>query len=248
MAQEQRLHKDYLFGVLALQATISDTTLSSTVFATLPTITGTKQYLPLVLHNQATGLFEIVWVTAHAAASQTVTVVRGKEGSTQQAWPAQTQVLDAPTWRDLLIQTTFAALPADAHLGARAVATDLGTNGVVMEKTPAGWGPAVGICLGSQAGPILNSVSNPPDDAVIVNRAGYFDGTSDAGGNVTVTFRQPFANGFIGAQMASCVLNTLGPFVVISATVANMVVRCYNASTAAVNTGTVRFTYNAQGW
>jgi len=248
MAQEQRLHKDYLFGVLALAATISDTTLSSTAFAALPTITGTKQYIPLVLHNPTTGVYEVVWVTGHAAASQTVTVVRGKEGSTQQAWPSNTQVLDAPTWRDLLIQTTFASLPSDAHLGARAVATDLGTNGVVMEKTPSGWGPSVGMCLGSQAGPIINSTSNPPDDAVIVSRAGYFDGTADAGGNVTVTFRQPFPLGFIGAQCASVVLNTLGPFVIISGSVSNMVVRCYNASTTPVNGSVVRFTYDAQGW
>lgn len=127
MTYENRLPVNYGMGTLSVAAAISDTTLQSSAFATvIPTMTaGTTNYVPLVLQNPSTLAFEIVWINAHSASSTTVTVVRGKEGTSAQAWPSGTLWTIAATLRDVVLPvTTRSALPTDPHVGMRAYIQD----------------------------------------------------------------------------------------------------------------------------
>lgn len=137
MANEHRQPRDYFFGTLSLAAALSDVTLTSAAFAALPTVYSATTYLPLVLHDPSSGLYEVVWVTGHASLSMNVTVARGKEGTAARQWPTGTQVVCAPTLRDSLYPVaTRSALPSDAHIGMRAEIAD---EGVIAEKLASGW-------------------------------------------------------------------------------------------------------------
>lgn len=131
-----------LFGQLSAPATISDTTLTSPSFATLPTDYSTSTpgiYLPLTLKDDALGVYEIVYVTGHVGGSNNITVVRGREGSTARAWAASSAFQCAPTIRDTITPYTRAGLPGanDAHWGMRAYVTDEGYR--VVEYSGSGW-------------------------------------------------------------------------------------------------------------
>lgn len=137
MAFEHRQPRDYLFGTLTTAAALSDTALVSAAFAGLPSNYSGSVYLPMVLHDPSTGVYEVVWVTAHAGGSQTVTAARGREGSSARSWPAGTQVVCAPTIRDGLFWVpTRSALPTDAHVGMRAEIAD---ENAVADKLLSGW-------------------------------------------------------------------------------------------------------------
>lgn len=138
MAYEARAPRDYLDGRLLEAAAISDVVLKSSAFSALPgSFYSASRYLPLVLIDQAAGVFEVVWVTAHTAASTSVTAVRAREGTTARAWPADTRVICAPTLRDVLYPVaTRSALPTDAHVGMRAEIAD---ENVITEKLLSGW-------------------------------------------------------------------------------------------------------------
>lgn len=139
MTYENRLPSNYAFGTLSAAAAISDTSLQSAAFATaIPSGLSTTTYVPVTLQNPSTGVFEVVWINAHTAASTTVTVLRGREGTSALAWGSGTLWAVAPTLRDgVLPVTTRSALPADAHVGMRAYIID---EQVVVEKTLAqGW-------------------------------------------------------------------------------------------------------------
>lgn len=71
------LRKRYNFqkGTLTSGISASDTTIDSAELAALPAVTG-SDYLAVTIDS------EVLWVTAHAAASTSATVARGKEGST----------------------------------------------------------------------------------------------------------------------------------------------------------------------
>ncbi|TDQ01240.1 hypothetical protein [Labedaea rhizosphaerae] len=138
MVYEYRTPVDFSFGVLTNAAAVSDTVISSADFASLPSAATTSVYLPLVLLNPATKTHEKVWVTAHAAGATTLTVVRGRENTAAQAWPAGTQWVCAPTARDGLYPvTTRSALPADAHVGMRCLIVD--EAAVVERSSTQGW-------------------------------------------------------------------------------------------------------------
>lgn len=249
MANERRVHKDYFFGQLSAQATISDVTMSSLAFAALGTTFSTTHYMPVVLHNPAIPTFEVVWITGHSAASNNVTVVRAKEGTTAQAWPAGTQVLNAATVRDLLGVGTLAGVPADAHLGMRWLAQDLGTAGAVVEKTPSGWLASVGLALPSQVGPIHGGSTNPPDDATIVSRVGYINGTlADGSGGISVTYRQPFPTATIGVVVNSGTFGAVGPFVLSVVSASGFTVRAHNGTVAVPVSTPIFASYHAVGY
>lgn len=190
MVYEYRSTVDYFYGTLSVAAASSDTTISSAAFAALPTTYSTALYLPLVLHDPSLGLYELVWITGHAAASTSVTVVRGRQGTTARAWASGTQVVVAPTVRDTLPLLTRATLPADAHVGMRAPLSD---EGFTLEKTFAGWAPSAGVANPADVGP-LRSAAVPPTNVVPVVRGGHISGTTDANGRFVVTHRQPFLN------------------------------------------------------
>lgn len=196
MVLEMRIHRDYFAGNLSLQALSSDTTLTSTAFAALGTSYSTGLYMPIVLHNPATGAYEVVYIVGHSAASNTVTVQRGKEGTSAQAWPLNTQIIDAPTYRDLVASYTRAALPADPHLGMRALVTD---ESFVVARALAGWMPAMGIANPGAVGP-NRAGSNPPNSAVLTHTMGNNTALSpDGSGQVSVTWRAAFPTACIGA-------------------------------------------------
>ena len=120
MSFEQRQVVNYFSTSLIVAASITDTTMRATGFTQLDSTTGAK-YQALVLHDDAQGVYEIVWVSNHAASSDTVTVARGKEGSSARAWPAGTRVEIAPTAYDALVAAVTSSLPSDAHIGMRAM-------------------------------------------------------------------------------------------------------------------------------
>lgn len=128
---------DYRFGQLSGGVDSLATTLTSPDFATLPSDLTAVKYLPIVLADDSLKVFEIVWITGHAASSTSVTVVRAREGATARAWGAGALWRCAPTRRDVQQDyATRAALPADAHLGMRAFIVS--ENGAV-QKTALGW-------------------------------------------------------------------------------------------------------------
>ena len=180
MAYETRWLQNFKFGTLASAASISDTVLSSSGFASLASNLTTAVYMPIALINPATGAFEIVWATAHTAAATTVTVVRGREGTSAAAWPAGTTWLVGPTLYDALYPTTRAALPSDLHVGARAV---IGDEQIAVQKT-------------MHQGVAASVISNPADmvggtGALAANHHALlkfvrFDSTTNGSGNLTI--------------------------------------------------------------
>lgn len=139
---EYRNPLDFTFGTLTNAAAVTDTTLSSADFSTIPSGSTTSQYVPIILLNPATKTHEKAWITAHTSGTSTATVVRGMENTTAQAWPAGTQWISAPTIRDgLSLVPTRSALPSDAHVGMRALIAD---EKVLVERSlTLGWVPAV---------------------------------------------------------------------------------------------------------
>lgn len=190
-----RLPKDYLFGTLSNPAAESDTSLSSADFTSLDINYTTQVVLPLVLHNPATHEHEVVWVTNHSAGSQTVTVVRGKEGTDAQPWPGGTQWICAPTvTRDGLLAASAATVAAitDAHLGMRAVETD---TGLVKVMTSSGLHSGL---YADPAGLTPGHGSATPASAVPIIKAFTTSYSPNASGVGTVNFPgPPFPNGVI---------------------------------------------------
>lgn len=245
MANELRDPQDYRFGTLSAAAASSDTSISSTGFATLPTNYTTGRYLPLVLHDPATGVREVVWVTAHTASSNNVTVVRGKEGTSAAAWPSGTQWVCAPTAaRDCLAVSTRAALPTDRHVGFRVNVSD--ESGVVVEYTPTGsWQPSVGVANPADIGTKLAGGSVPAGSVVLL-RTGSKAGSTNASGEITETFPVAFPNGFVMATMTSKDALVI-PKSTSSAT--QLVVACYSSAGALAGAGvSVTFYYVAVGY
>ncbi len=199
MVLDMRIHQNYFGGTLQLQALVSDLTLTSTAFAALGTGYSTNIYMPLVLHNPSLGNtgYEIIYIVGHSASSNTVTVQRGKEGSTAQAWPAGTQIIDAATARDLVAGFTRAALPTDPFLGQRVLVTD---ESALLARYLQGWGPAIGAAMAKSVGPIRGG-GNLPDSAILMASYGYrTDVTPNGSGQATFTWRQPFPTACITAM------------------------------------------------
>lgn len=135
---DQRVQIDFRFGQLSGGVDSLATSLSSPAFAALPSDLSTTRYLPITLADDSQSLYEVVWITGHAAGSQAVTVVRGREGSSARTWGSGTVWRHGPTARDAIpTYATRAALPTDGHLGMKAAIQN--EAGAVVEKTPTGW-------------------------------------------------------------------------------------------------------------
>lgn len=198
---------DYAFGTLSQAAAIGDTTINSSAFTSLPNGVyaggSNPVVLPVVLHNPAAGTHEVVWVTGHTGSASNVTVVRGKESTTAQAWPSGTQWIVAPTAaRDGLGYYSATALAAltDGHVGMRALETDTGL--VKTLSYAAGWLADQGVCLPAEVGPVAAGGSVPATSAILV-RPGCVLSAAPSSGLVPVTFAKPFPNGYIGALAGS---------------------------------------------
>ncbi|WP_370944002.1 hypothetical protein AB5J62_33515 [Amycolatopsis sp. cg5] len=227
MSYEYRSNKDYFFGTLLNAAAISDTSLSSAAFTTLDSdySSGTPgKYLPLELHDPSQGIYEIVWVVGHAAGSQTVTVVRGREGTPARAWNAGTQLVCAPTaGRDALAALASTGLPTDPHIGQRVARTN---KLDVLERGSGVWAPSSGVAVASDVGPMRNGAL-APDGSVILMRGGHRSGTTGANGTITVSHGAAFPNNTIASTVS--VVSTGIPAVVtiVSETASTITVGFY---------------------
>lgn len=252
MTYEVRDKVDYFFGTLSSPASISATTLSAAAFSSLPTGVygaGTPGiYLPLVIHDPAQGLDEIVWVTGHTSSPATdVTVVRGREGTTARAWNAGTQVTCAPTKRDVLATYASGSLPSDAHTGMQIMTTDFKQ---ALEKTPAaGWQATVGLARSQEVGR-TQAGALPPTNATIITRTGYQQQTGNSGGDANFTFEAPFPNGVLSVILQNCSTSFTLHMAVIAQSVSGFTVRTWTASSPAspAVTPTVPIFYLATGW
>ena len=251
MAYEQRAPLNYLAGTLSSAAAISDTALVSDSFATLPTDYTTTKYLPVVLHDPSTGVYEVVWVTAHASTSTTATVVRAREATTARAWPTASNLICAPTIRDTVSTTTLAGLPTDAHTGMRVDVTD---KQYTAERLHSGaWGPSTGVALGDDVGP-RRTGANPPSSAGIYVRAGYASLVTNSSSQVTVTYRTAFPTATIAVAVtptgASVPLYSVPTETATGFTVQAWVVSSLSPfTTVGIGTGyTATFTYLAIGY
>ncbi|WP_394621305.1 hypothetical protein JNUCC0626_20070 [Lentzea sp. JNUCC 0626] len=199
MVYEYRNGIDYFYGQLSTAAAVSDTTLSSAAFASLPSTYSTTSYLPLVLHDPTLGVEETVWVTAHTAASTSVTVVRGRQGTAARAWPSSTQVVNAPTVRDVTLPLARAALPTDAHVGMRTAVTD---EGIVVQRAYNGgrWEADVGVGLPSEFG-YRQDGSAIPSSSVLMMRGGCATGITNGSSQFAVVFKSPFPNQALTANL-----------------------------------------------
>lgn len=244
MSFEQRQTVNYFSTSLLVAASITDTTMRAAAFTGLDSNFGSK-YVPLILHDDAQGLYEIVWVSSHTAASDTVTVVRGKEGSTARAWPAGTRVECAPTAYDVnMAVVNSAALPSDAPIGMRAM---LGDKGETRERVSGYWGPSVGVGIASDQKNNMHTVT-PPQGSTFLVRMGTAGPTTDANGLLACTFQTPFPNACHTLIPISTFLNAGGNLVVglVSATGAN--VYFLNGDKSRYASASASYAFIAIGW
>lgn len=207
MTYEQRQPLNYSFGTLSNAAAISDTTLTSTDFSSgLPSGLSTTLYVPVVLQDPSTKVFEVVWVTAHTAAATTATVIRAREGTTARAWGSGTLWTVSPTIRDGILTATAATIPTDLHTGAMVLETD---TGIVKRKSPtantvAGQGmlAALGVCLGAETQKTAANATIPSTATILV-RMGNVVGQAPSAGAITITFPVAFPTAYIGAVAGS---------------------------------------------
>lgn len=229
MANEYRVALDYFFGTLTTAAAVSDVTLTSTnLFASLGTGYSTSIYLPLVLHDPVTKVKEVVWVTGHTAASNSVTVVRGKEGYAAQSWPAGTQVVCAPTQRDVNLVLARASLPADPAIGTKATLSDEAIP--VLYTFDSGWFPQAGVAKPSSVGP-NRAAANPSTQNIPQVRGGHLSGVSNGSGVVTYTYREAFPNATISVAPAVASSSSTAILAVEAETASTFSVGCYNPAT-----------------
>jgi hypothetical protein len=194
---------DFGFGTISVAAAIGDTTLTSTSFASLPSNFSTSNVCPLNLINPSTGAREVVWITGHTAASTTVTVIRGKEGTSAAAWASGSQWVCAPTAsRDGVPLMTTAQINAltDQHVGMRVLNTD--TSAIWEWTFSAGWQDEIGLAKPSDFG-LTAAGGSLPTSANLLVRSGNVLSATPSAGLVAVTFATAFPNGYFGAMAGS---------------------------------------------
>jgi hypothetical protein len=97
---QHRLRVDGVYGTVTGTFGSSDVTLVSDALTLVPAI-DQRFHLDLTLYEETspTPVFEVVRVVAHAAGSDTATVVRGVKG-TQRTWTAGSRIVHSPTSDD----------------------------------------------------------------------------------------------------------------------------------------------------
>lgn len=201
MAYEYRRVLNGVYGQLSAQVLSSATSITDSSFSSLPTITGTADYIPLSFSAlNGTQTPEVFWVTAHASGSSTVTVARAKEGTTAKTWPSGTQWSQSATIRDALFDTTSGAIPSDLHLGAQWVERD--TAALKMKTYTAGNFATAGVALPSSVGPNRSGNFPSAQDTIMV-RAAKVQVNTNSVGDANVAFRQSFPNACISVTPVS---------------------------------------------
>jgi hypothetical protein len=248
VSYEYRSNKDYFFGTLLNATAISDTSLSSAAFTGLDADYSSAtpgKYIPLELHDPAQGLYEIVWVVGHAAGSQSITVVRGREGTPARAWNAGTQVVCAPTaGRDALGASASNNLPSDPHIGQRVARTN---RQDVVERGNGVWGPSVGAGIAADQGVNMHGTA-VPDGAVLLFRCGTAGPSTDAQGGLPCVFKTPFPNGCLSIAAHSTFFNAYGQLVLSAVRPSGADIFFLRPDGSRLASATASYTYMAIGW
>lgn len=194
MANEYRFTANGLYGQMAAGFTAATTSIVDSSFTTIPVITASSQYMPITFTDSTAKLTEIVWVTAHSSGSNTITVARGKEGTTARAWTTGTPWAQAETVRDGQITATSGAQPSERHVGMRWVDTDTGL--AKAQSFNGGIVPQFGVALPSDVGP-NRAATTPATGSTIVMRGEIETITTNSVGDANVQYRTAFPNGCI---------------------------------------------------
>jgi hypothetical protein len=206
LTYENRLTVNFAFGTLTNAAAISDTSLVSTDFAApIPSGLSTTTYVPITLQDPASKVFEVVWATGHTGGSSTVTVVRGREGTTTRSWGSGTLWAVTPTLRDGLFPVpTRAALPTDWHVGLRCYVQD---EQITLERSLAAWIFSGGHLLAQKTADesVASSTALQNDDHLFLPvQAGalyelhawlLYTGAADPAGGLSIDWTLPAAAG-----------------------------------------------------
>lgn len=184
MAYEYRRHVYNLSGSLQSAVNATDTTITAAngLFTSLPTDLSTSLYTPLVLADDTAGKSEVVYAVAHGSGSAALTVVRGREGTSPQTFPAGSVVRDSVTARDLITSMSKAVADAltDAHLGMQVI--DPATGKSLFKTLLQGFQP-VGLTVpGTAMGRAVTTNAAAPANAVPQVQAFNINGLTEVGG------------------------------------------------------------------
>lgn len=199
MALQFRYLADFQFGTTTSPVSISDTTVASSEFSALRALSSGTTYIPIVLLDPSTQVYEVVWMSLHGPSATSGTVARGQEGSVAREWPSGTQWIIAPTMRDSLTTESLAGLPADAHVGQRMT---VGDKGDVRQMTfSQGW---QGFVYGGREdlGRALDGTTSHPNGVIPILKTFVLSGNTNAGG--LATFSIP--NGGYPTRLVSAVV------------------------------------------
>src|SRR5690606_21559546 len=143
---------DFVAGVLSETLADDGTTLKGTFLASLPEVAD-PEFVALTLDPQEVdGAPEVVWVTAHASASDEATVVRAQEGTVAREHVSGTVAVAAVTAAALEDLKLADGEVTTAKIATNAVTADkIGTGAVTADKS--GTGGVTTAKLGSGAGP-----------------------------------------------------------------------------------------------
>lgn len=246
MANENRLTFNGFYGQLSADITAVATSITNAAFATLPQITGTADYIPLTLSDETLRYIEVVWITAHATGSNTVTVVRAKEGTTARAWLTGTKFGQADLVRDGLPSYLSSAIPTDLHVGCRFYVSDLGL--VLVKSFNAGNVADVGVARPGDVGP-TRAGTYPSAASVITVRAGNTVVSTNVNGDGSVNFLTAFPNGCISVTANSADPGVFTGTLTLSGEVAaGFNFRAMNLNNTPLASSPVRLNYTAIGW
>lgn len=125
MANEIRLRRNNISGTITDNPLlIGATTINSPGFVDLPTVDTTNHLLLILDPTETNGAAEIVRVTAHTAASSTVTVVRGAETTTPRQHALGVTWHHGPVTTDYAETLTSSTRPTTPHTGELIYETD----------------------------------------------------------------------------------------------------------------------------
>lgn len=129
------LYTNFIDGVLSADASSATTTVSASVFADLPEVTGGDEVWLVIDPDASAGAPEIVKVTAHALSSTDVTVERAQQGTTARAHLTSVRVTNAATSSDLGSFVVTAADLADGSVTTAKLADDAVTSAKLADDS-----------------------------------------------------------------------------------------------------------------
>jgi len=149
MANELRKRADFVAGGLTTALTAVATTMQSPGLIDLPPIGSTEFAAVALFQTDVSGRVikkEIVWVLDHVVGTDTATIIRGREGTTPQAWAIGDRWSHTQTSRDITVICTSGTRPVNPHIGLEIYENDT-TSKRVWDGTA--WQQIGGIPVGT---------------------------------------------------------------------------------------------------